>query len=182
MRKLLLSWANKVRSCPQISTLFAAVILSFVWTLAWLVVLSLVAFSTKSGTNFLVFICSLWASVSAEGLVRWVENSSFANFFSRPHNKKVDGDNSDYTSTKGFLLFLVGPLLIFSLIGIVNITDISVEELGQFAGYNSADGIEVLFKNWGNFITSVPVLLGISVGFFLRIIIYKRSSIKVLST
>jgi len=162
---------------PIVSTSFAALYLSSIWTLAWLFVFFLSTWWFDLSTSSQDFVNVFWLSIAAEAVIRWAENTNFIARLSKPYVKNAIGDNADYTFVvAGFLLFLSVTIMLFY--------DKFFERLGlsasdgSFIGQGIENGIEPLknmIDNWMLTGSDNNVVTWLLLGTLFRAIIYKRN-------
>lgn len=172
------------RSLPWVSTWFAALFLSGLWTLVWLIVFFSSTWLFDLSTTASVFVNIFWLSVAAEALIRWAENTNFVAALAKPHQNKPRGDNTDYRLPRAVILTFSSLILMFVLDKYQNFSGFR-GSLPPFAGQNgihSNEAIWAMLVHWNRTLADYNVLLPIALGTFLRACIYKRSHEKTLLT
>ncbi len=162
---------------PWVSTWFAALFLSTLWTLAWLVIFFLTTWVFDLSTKPRDFVCVFWLSIAAESLIRWAENTNFVAAISKPFETNAMGDNQDFRLPKASKIFFSILLLTF-LMKEFMIKSGMMESPLLFTGQNGHHtlyAMSSMVSGWWTTATQSSVFPPLVVGTLLRATIYKRS-------
>lgn len=169
---------ENIRRRPLLSTLFAATALSACWTTVWILVFLASTWILGAQTGVTAFVLAYWLSVAAESVIRWAENTRFIAYFSKPLIQDPIPDNYDYNWDRAVLLLLLQFFIVSVYLFLSHrIPELFAFERYQFAGQTGTglDSFNKMIENWKNGIFQQSVFLSLTIGFFFRIAIYKRS-------
>ena len=168
---------SNMRKFPLFSTWSAAFILSFLWTFAWVIVFFLTTWLLDLKTSPADLVVVFWASIAAEAIIRWAENTNFVAAISKPHEQSPMGDNQDFRLVKASFILMCIVVSMFLLREVLVRTgsyDGSQFLMGQ-NGEHTTDGFKSMLTSWYVVSLQTSVFFPMLLGTVFRAIIYKRS-------